>query len=90
MVLKHGYILGGCCSGCVDRDADAIAVTAERLDGLNGYMFYSLLASCQLLEVNPSAYLRAAVDRLLLEPKTPFLPTDFQNSLDAEDAEVAG
>ncbi len=51
-------------------------------------LFYSLTTSCELLGVNPSAYLAAAVTRILADRKTPFLPTDFKACLEAK-AEVS-
>ena len=43
-------------------------------------LFYSLIASCAVIGVEPAAYLREAVRRAVSGDNQPFLPTDFKAS----------
>jgi len=41
-------------------------------------LFYSLIASCSVIGVEPAAYLREAVRRAVSGDRLPFLPSDFK------------
>lgn len=45
-------------------------------------LFYSLIASCAVIGVEPAAYLREAVRRAVGGYNTPFLPTDFKATIE--------
>lgn len=51
-------------------------------------LFYSLLTTCRLLSIDPAAYLREAVQRILSERNKVFLPSDYQALIDA--GEIGG
>lgn len=45
-------------------------------------LFYSLIASCSVIGVEPAAYLREAVRRAVSGDNRPFLPTDSKATIE--------
>ena len=46
-------------------------------------LFYSLLMTCRIRGLDPAAYLREAVHRLIASDRKIFLPSDYQDLIEA-------